>query len=75
MFTKVLLSVSIAAGFCIGAAAPATAEDESNVFGTLTCSCSQTAPPGSSALSEINRGLQHARSAELAGPTAPIARG
>jgi hypothetical protein len=70
MLAKVFVSAAITA-MCVGAAAPASAEAE-NAFGTLTCSCSQAAPPGSSALSEINRGLQHARSAELAGSTTAI---
>ena len=71
MFGKVLVSAAIAVGSCVGAAVPASAEDE-NVFGSLTCSCSQTVPPAGSLLSEINRGLQSAHSAGLARPTTPI---
>jgi hypothetical protein len=71
MFAKVLVSAAMAVGSSVGAAAPASAEDE-NVFGTLTCSCWQTAPPAGSDLSEINRGLRSAHSAELARPTTPI---
>ena len=71
MFAKVLVSTALAVGSCVGAVAPASAEDE-NVFGGLTCSCSQTAPSAGSLLSEINRGLQSAHSAGLARPTTPI---
>ena len=64
MFTKVLVGAAIALGCCVAAGAPAGAETTSeldqSVFGALTCSCSQTAPPAGSALSEINRGLQNA---------------
>lgn len=78
MFAKVLGSVAITVGVCIGAAAPAgaetTLESDQNVFGGLTCSCSQEAPPPGSVLNDINRGLQHAHSAGLAGPTTPIER-
>ena len=79
MFAKVLGSVAIAAGVCIGAAAPAVAEttleSDQNVFGGLTCGCAQETPTPGSGLGEIDRGLQHARSAALAGPTTPIGHG
>jgi hypothetical protein len=77
MFAKMLVSAAIAVGCCLGAAAPASAgpdafEVDENVFGALTCGCWQTAPPGDSTLSEIDRGLRSAHSAGLTGPTTPI---
>ena len=76
MFAKMLVSAATAVGSCVAAAVPASAEPDAfevdeNVFDTLTCSCSQTAPPGS-LVSEINRGLQAAHSAGLTRSTTPI---
>lgn len=71
MIVKFLVSAATVVGVCVGAAAPASAEDD-NAFGALTCSCAQTAPSPDALLSEINRGLRSAHSAGLARPTTPI---
>ena len=68
MIVKFLVSAATVVGVCVGAAAPASAEDD-NAFGALTCSCAQTAPSPDALLSEINRGLRSAHSAGLARPT------
>jgi hypothetical protein len=79
MFANGLGTAAIAVGVCLGAAAPAVAEtaldSDQDMFGGLTCNCSQEVPPADSLLSEINRGLQHAGSAGLPGPTTPIEHG
>jgi hypothetical protein len=74
---KMLVSGAIAVGSCFGAAAPASAEEnpggtDSNPFGTLRCSCHETAPSGSPEVKEeIDRGLREGRSAWLPGLPAP----
>ena len=73
VITKILVGGAVALGFYVGGAAPAGADPNSmgsapNPFGTLTCSCRQTAPPGSPAAGEeIGRGLREGRSALLPG--------
>jgi hypothetical protein len=59
MITKILVSVAIALGSCVGGAAAAGAEaNDANPFGALGCSCRETAPPGSStSREEIERGI------------------
>jgi hypothetical protein len=80
VITKTLVSGAIALAAYVGGAAPASAEPDGigtnpNPFGGLRCSCQETAPPGSPALTqEINRGLWEGRSAWLPGlppPTQP----
>jgi hypothetical protein len=70
-----MASAAIALGFCLVGAAPANAEPAStdpNPFGTLGCSCRETAPAGSQALTaEIDRGIQEGRSAVLPGLPPP----
>jgi hypothetical protein len=66
---KILVSAAIALGSCIGAAAPASADPNSfgtdpNPFGSLSCSCQETTPPGGPALKEdLNRGIRGGLSA------------
>jgi hypothetical protein len=73
VITKILVGGAVALGFYVGGAAPASADPNSmgsapNPFGGLTCSCRQTAPPGSpAAREEIERGLREGRSAWLPG--------
>jgi hypothetical protein len=77
MIRKIMASAAIALGFCLLAAAPANAEPnpastDPNPFGTLGCSCRETAPAGSQALTaEIDRGIQEGRSAMLPGLPPP----
>lgn len=55
--TRVLVGVAIAAGPGLVGAAPAGADQ--SPFNTLSCSCQETAPPGSAARTdEILRGIQ-----------------
>ena len=61
--TKILVSAAIAVGSCVAGAAPASADSNAigtdpNPFGALSCNCQETAPPGSSALEEIERGIR-----------------
>jgi hypothetical protein len=73
VITRILVAGAVALGFYVGGAAPASADPNSmgsapNPFGGLTCSCRQTAPPGSPALrEEIDRGLREGHSAFLPG--------
>jgi len=73
VITKILVSAAIALGCWVGGAAPASADPNStgtaaNPFGGLTCSCQETAPPGSPALrEEINRGIREGHSAGVPG--------
>lgn len=73
VITKILVGGAVALGFYVGGAAPAGADPNSagsapNLFGGLTCSCRQTAPPGSPAAGEeIERGLREGRPAWLSG--------
>jgi hypothetical protein len=82
VITKILVSAAIALGSSVGAAAPASADPNAiggthpNLFGVLSCSCQETAPPGSPAQrkEEIERGIRVGLSAWLPGlppPTQP----
>jgi hypothetical protein len=69
--TKILLSAAIAFGSSVGGAAPASADPnpigtDPNPFGALSCDCQETAPPASSALAEIERGIRAGLSASPA---------
>jgi hypothetical protein len=59
MIAKILVSVAIALGSCVGGAAAAGADaTDANPFGALGCSCRETAPPGSSTpREEMERGI------------------
>jgi hypothetical protein len=76
MITKLLVSAAIVLGF-VGGAAPASADPSPsythpNPYGGFSCSCQETAPADSPALSEaINRGLREGHSARLPGLPAP----
>jgi hypothetical protein len=82
--TKILVSSAIAVGCFVGGAATASADPDAfgndpdafgadpNPFSGFSCTCRETAPPGSLALSEeINRGIREDHSAWLAGLPAP----
>jgi hypothetical protein len=64
VITKILVSAAIALGSCVGGAAPASAGPnpsgtDPNPFGALSCSCREvTAPAGSPAPQEIERGIR-----------------
>ena len=70
---KVLVGAAVALGFCVGGAAPVSADPNPigsalNSFSSLRCSCRETAPPGSPALrEEIEQGIREGRSAWLPG--------
>ncbi len=60
VITKIMVSAAIALGSCVGGAATASAEEDPigtdpNTFGTLSCSCRETIPPGSP---EMERGIR-----------------
>jgi hypothetical protein len=67
VITKTLVSAAIALGPCVGGAALASADaigTDPNPFGTLTCSCQETASPGGPALrKEMERGIRAGLSA------------
>jgi hypothetical protein len=75
VITKLLVSAAIALGSCVGLAVPASADTnpirtdpnairtDPNPFGALSCSCRETAPPGSPALGEMERGIRAGLSA------------
>lgn len=71
IITKILVSGAIAIGSLVAAAAPASAAPnpigtDPNLFGALSCSCRETAPPGSPALmEEMVRGIRGGLSASL----------
>ena len=75
VITKILVSAAIALGSSVGAAAAASADPNAiggtdpNPFGGLSCSCQETAPPGSPAQGEeeIERGMRAGLSAWLPG--------
>jgi hypothetical protein len=79
--TKILLSAGIALSCAVMVAAtasadPNTVETGANPFGTLSCSCRQTAPADGPALkAAIDRGLQEGHSAWLPGLPAPARHG
>jgi hypothetical protein len=61
VITKILVSEAIALGSWVAGAAPASADaigTDPDPFGALSCDCQETAPPGSSALEEIERGIR-----------------
>jgi len=68
---KILIGAAVALGAYVGGAAPASADGSPigsapNPFGGLSCSCRETAPPGSPALKEgIDRGIREGRTAWL----------
>ena len=72
VITKLLVSAAIALGSCVGLAAPASADTnpigtDPNPFGALSCSCRETAAPGSPALrEEMERGIRAGLSASPA---------
>ena len=74
VITKILVSGAIALGSLVGAAAPASADPNAiggtdpNPFGALGCNCQATAPPGSTALEEIQRGIRGGLSASPGKP-------
>jgi hypothetical protein len=71
VITKILIGAAVAVGVYVGGAAPVRADGNPiggapNPFGGLSCSCRETAPPGSPALREgINRGIREGRTAWL----------
>ena len=73
VMTKILIGAAVALGSCVGGAAPVSADPNPigsgpNLFGGLSCSCQETAPPGSPALREgTERGIREGRSASLPG--------
>lgn len=77
LITKIMVSAAIALGSCVGGAAPASADPnpsgtDPNPFGALSCSCGEeTAPAGSPAPREIERGLRAGLAAGLRPPTQP----
>jgi hypothetical protein len=64
VLTKILIGAAVALGAYVGGAAPVSADGNPigsapNPFGGLSCSCRETAPPGSPALREgIQRGIR-----------------
>jgi hypothetical protein len=82
VITKILVGAAIALGSSVEAAAPASADPnviggtDPKSFGGISCSCQETAPPGSPAQreEEIERGIRVGLSAWLPGlppPTQP----
>src|ERR1700730_10989998 len=82
--TKIVVSAAIAVGCLVGGAATASADPDAfgndpdaygadpTRFSGFSCTCRETAPPGSLALSEeINRGIREGHSAWLQGLPAP----
>ena len=75
--TNILVSAAIAVGAFVGVAAPASADPSAfgadpNPFSGFNCSCHETAPPNSPALSdEIHQGIRAGLSAWLPGLPAP----
>jgi hypothetical protein len=71
VITKILIGAAVALGAYVGGAAPVSADGNPigsapNPFGGLSCSCRETAPPGSPALTEgIERGIREGRTAWL----------
>jgi len=63
MITKILVSVAIAMGSCVGGAALVSADanpvgTDPNPFGGLSCSCRETASPGGpTPTAEMERGI------------------
>jgi hypothetical protein len=76
VMTKILIVVAVALGSSAGAAAAPVGADPNpigsapNSFGGLSCSCRETAPPGSPVLrEEIEQGIREGRTAWLPGPS------
>jgi hypothetical protein len=74
---KILVSAVIALGFGVVGAAPASASPDTagtdpNPFGTLGCSCQESAPVGSPQVREhIDRGIREGLTASLPGLPPP----
>jgi len=59
MIAKIVVGSAIALGAVVGCAASASADPSPSPFGTLSCSCAETAPAGSPVLIEkIDQGIQ-----------------
>jgi hypothetical protein len=77
VITRILVSAAVTLGSYVGGAAPAGADPNPigtapNPFGALSCSCRQTAPPGSpAAREETERGIREGLSASLPGRPSP----
>ncbi len=70
LIPKILVSGAIAVGFCVGGAAPASANPDP--YGGLHCSCQEKAPAGSAdPTQEIKRGLKEGHTALVPGLPAP----
>ena len=75
LITKILIGAAVALGAYVGGAAPVSADPNPiggapNPFGGLSCSCRETAPPGSPVLrEEIEQGIREGRTAWLPGPS------
>ncbi|MDT7719959.1 MAG: hypothetical protein QOE94_970 [Mycobacterium sp.] len=73
VITKILIGAAVALGAYVGGAAPVSADPNPigsapNPFGGLSCSCQETAPPGSPVLrEEIEQGIREGRTAWLPG--------
>jgi hypothetical protein len=71
VIAKILIGAAVALGSYIGGAPPVGADSNPigsapNPFGGLSCSCPETAPPGSPALREgIEQGIREGRTAWL----------
>jgi hypothetical protein len=74
VIAKILIGAAVALGSYVGGAPPVGADPNPigsgpNPFGGLSCSCPETAAPGSPALREgIERGIRQGRTAGLPGP-------
>jgi hypothetical protein len=66
---KMLVSGAIALGVWVGVAAPSSAQANSNQFGTVRCSCQDTASlSGRAGTEEMKRGIREGLSAGLGKP-------
>ena len=71
LITKILIAAAVTLGAYVGGSAPVSADPNPigsapNPFGGLSCSCRETAPPGSPDLREgIDRGIRERRIAWL----------
>ena len=74
VIAKILIGAAVVLGAYVGGGAPVSADPNPigsapNPFGGLSCSCRETAPPGSPALREgIEQGIRQGRTAWLPGP-------
>ena len=73
VIARTLVAAALALGFFVDQAAPARADEvDLSPFRTLSCSCHETAPAGSTSLmDEIHRGMREGHSAWLAALPAP----